>query len=67
MKDEHRGAMIDNRVVNDNHQEGMKRVLQRKHENHMERNEHCSGKMGKHGSSESNWKRSDASLTPRKA
>jgi hypothetical protein len=62
-----RDDMVDNRVVNDNHQEGMKRVLQRKAENHMERNEHCSGKMGKHMGSESNWKRSGGSLTPRKA
>jgi hypothetical protein len=57
-------GMIDNRKVNDNHQKGIERVLQRK----TDRNdvEGHNGKMGRGTHSESNWKRGD-SLTPRKA
>ena len=57
-------GMIDNRMVKDNHQQGIKRVLQRKED----RNdvEGHNGKMGKNIPSESHWKRNDV-LTPRKA
>ena len=58
--------MQDNRMVKDNHQEGIERVKQRKGE--MPKGSgHCSGKMGNKGTSESNWKRTGGSLTPRKA
>jgi hypothetical protein len=57
-------GMIDNRKVNDNHQGGIERVIQRKGD----RNDVAghNGKMGKNIPSLSNWKRGD-SLTPRKA
>lgn len=64
-----KAGMIDNNIVKDNHQEGIKRVIQRKHERADVEGHH--GAMGKgwgHGAgSEKNWKRSGASLTPRKA
>ena len=55
--------MIDNRMVNDNHQQGIERVIQRKGEK---------GRVGEPGKMVSkgtaNWKRpSHGSLTPRKA
>lgn len=66
MKDGMKG-MIDNRKVKDSHQEGISRVLQRKSEsNPMDWRGH-NGKMGQGSHSEHNFKRSDASLTPRKA
>ena len=57
-------GIIDNRRVNDNHQEGIKRVIQRKSEHGP-----CaqSGKMGHANRSDAGFKRSGASLTPRKA
>lgn len=56
-------GMIDNRIVHDNHQEGIKRVLQRGHER-MDVAGH-NGKMGK--GDKANWSRKGDSLTPRKA
>jgi hypothetical protein len=59
-----KSGMIDNRMVKDNHQQGIERVKQRKED----RNDVAghNGKMGMHKGSESHWKRGD-SLTPRKA
>jgi hypothetical protein len=57
----HKGAMIDNRMVNDNHQEGIKRVIQRKSEyGHVGQ----PGKMISH--EKSHWRREGGSLTPRR-
>lgn len=62
----HKDGMIDNRMVKDSHQEGIKRVLQRKcdpkdYEGHF-------GKMGVGGKGrESHFSRRGESLTPRKA
>lgn len=66
MKHEHspKDGMIDNRMVKDNHQEGIKRVIQRKGE---------PGRVGEPGKmrgtpkEKANWKRPDNALTPRKA
>jgi hypothetical protein len=56
-------GMIDNRIVHDNHQQGIKRVLQRHHDkNDVEGH---SGKMGK--GDKAHWSRRGDSLTPRKA
>jgi hypothetical protein len=57
-------GMIDNRMVKDNHQQGIHRVLQRGTsrpdiEGH-------NGKMGLHHS-KAHWSRKGDSLTPRKA
>jgi hypothetical protein len=57
-------GMIDNRKVNDNHQGGIERVLQRKTDRNDVKGHN--GKMGMDIPSQSNWKRGD-SLTPRKA
>jgi hypothetical protein len=57
-------GMIDNRMVKDDHQEGIKRVLQRKHDRNDVEGHH--GKMGRSVASQSHWKRNDV-LTPRKA
>jgi hypothetical protein len=63
-------GMIDNRKVHDNHQEGISRVIQRKSEKMKADVEGHKGSMaggwGK-GVSQKGFKRSDASLTPRKA
>lgn len=56
-------GMIDNRMVHDTHQEGIKRVLQRKHDRRDV--EGHQGKMGKVDKAE--WERKGDSLTPRKA
>lgn len=56
-------GMIDNRMVKDNHQGGIERVLQ-KGKNRMDSEGH-NGKMGK--GDKANWGRKDSSLTPRKA
>lgn len=67
-----KSGMIDNRKVHDTHQEGIKRVMQRKSE-HMK-----ADVEGHHGSMKAGWnhkgshehasfKRSGASMTPRKA
>ena len=58
-------GMIDNRMVKDNHQEGIKRVLQRKSETE-KRDGHFGGMSHGHRSDES-FKRKGGSLTPRKA
>ena len=60
---EEENMFIDNRKVKDNHQAGIERVKQREKGKMKE----CSGKMGKNIPSESNFKRSGSSLTPRKA
>jgi hypothetical protein len=64
-------GMIDNRMVHDNHQEGIERVKQRKSER---MRADCEGHYGsmaggwKHeGRSESHFARKGGSLTPRKA
>lgn len=54
--------MIDNRMVSDNHQGGIERVIQRKGEAGRVGE---SAKMVSKGSA--NWKRSGGSSTPRKA
>ncbi|HLX54705.1 MAG TPA: hypothetical protein VKR58_12220 [Aquella sp.] len=56
------GGMMDNRKVSDNHQQGIERIKQRSGD--MKKGQ--GGKMGCYGS-ESNFKRSGASMTPRKA
>lgn len=56
-------GMIDNRMVRDDHQEGIRRVIQRP--GSMQKGQ--GGKMGERIPSENNWKRSGGSLTPRKA
>jgi len=56
-------GLIDNRMVHDNHQEGISRVLQRRHER-MDVEGH-NGKMGK--GDKAHFKRSDCAMTPRKA
>jgi hypothetical protein len=59
-------GMIDNRKVHDTHQEAIKRVLQRKHEN-IKVSGH-QGKMGHAHRSDAPFKRpAGESLTPRKA
>lgn len=57
-------GMIDNRMVHDNHQEGIKRVLQRRHDKRDV--EGHNGKMGGHHD-KAHWSRKGDSLTPRKA
>ena len=59
------GAMIDNRIVNDNHQQGIERVKQRKSEYNPKDCEGHNGKMG--GGDKAKWNRRSAPLTPRKA
>lgn len=54
--------MIDNRKVKDNHQEGIKRKLQRKGD--MQKGQ--GGKMSNAPKEQANWKRSGGSLTPRR-
>lgn len=58
-------GMIDNRMVHDNHQQGIQRVKQRR-EDKMDVKGH-NGKMGKNIPSLSHWSRRGDSLTPRKA
>ena len=53
--------MIDNRKVNDNHQEGIERVKQRKGD--MMKGQ--GGKMGNKPEEKANWRR-EGSLTPRR-
>lgn len=58
------GGMIDNRIVHDTHQEGIKRVLQRGHDKRDVEGHH--GKMG--GKiDKADWARKGDCLTPRKA
>jgi len=57
-------GMIDNRRVKDDHQQGIKRVIQRRHDR--KDVEGHSGKMGgRHD--KAHWSRKGDSLTPRKA
>ena len=57
-------GMMDNRMVKDNHQEGIKRVLQRKVDKKDVEGHH--GKMGgKHD--KAHWSRKGDSMVPRKA
>ncbi len=60
-----REGMIDNRMVNDNHQGGIERVKQRSGDR--EKKDGHDGRMGRNIPSESNWRRGGGSLTPRKA
>lgn len=57
-------GMIDNRMVHDNHQQGIARKLQR-HHNPLD----CEGHHGKMGKmhDKAHWSRKGDSLTPRKA
>jgi hypothetical protein len=65
MKKKCKGSMIDNRMVNDNHQGGIERVKQRGHDKNDVEGHH--GKMGNKKPNLSNWSRKGGSLTPRKA
>lgn len=56
-------GMIDNRMVKDNHQGGIERVKQRKHDKRDVKGH--SGKMGQ--GDKAHWSRRGDSLTPRKA
>ena len=60
-------GMIDNRIVKDSHQEGIKRVLQRKGESMKSDHEGHQGKMSHKPRSDAGFKRTGDSLTPRKA
>ena len=64
MSHKHKEGMIDNRMVHDTHQEGIKRVLQRKHERKdvAGHNGYMGGKIDK-----ADFARKGDSLTPRKA
>ena len=65
MEHKMKDGMIDNRHVKDDHQEGISRVIQRKHDrNDVEGHK---GYMGGKVKSDSGFKRTDGSLTPRKA
>ena len=70
-KHEHRSGMIDNRMVKDNHQEGIERVKQRKSEYNPKDCEGHHGAMGngwRHDRRDGDhFSRPDGSLTPRKA
>lgn len=57
-------GMIDNRMVKDNHQQGIERVKQRKGDTTRADIEGHHGKMGM--GDKAHWKRNDV-LTPRKA
>jgi hypothetical protein len=64
MKHKNHEGMMDNRMVNDTHQEGISRVLQRGHDK-MDYEGHF-GKMGvSHG--KSGYCRAGDSMTPKKA
>lgn len=58
-------GMIDNRIVNDNHQQGIERVKQRRSENNPKDCEGHHGKMGR--GDKAHFSRRGDSLTPRKA
>lgn len=57
-------GMIDNRMVKENHQQGIERVRQRGHDR-MDVEGH-NGKMTSHGD-KAHWSRKGDALTPRKA
>ncbi len=67
MKHKPMAGMIDNRMVHDNHQEGIARVRQRKSDYNPGDCEGHSGKMGAKRANLSHWSRRGDSLTPRKA
>lgn len=72
MEYKHKEGMIDNRMVDDNHQQGIKRVLQRRSEYNPKDCEGHNGSMKngwKHGGSHEHksFKRTGGQLTPRKA
>jgi hypothetical protein len=54
--------MIDNKKVNENHQQGIERVKQRKGD--LKKGQE--GKMYNAPETHANWKRSDTKLTPRR-
>ena len=60
-------GMIDNRIVKEDHQEGIKRVLQRKSEHMKADVEGHKGSMSHGHRSDASFKRTGSSLTPRKA
>lgn len=60
-------GMIDNRRVKDNHQEGISRVMQRKSEKMRSETEGHKGSMSHGHRSDAAFKRTGASMTPRKA
>lgn len=62
-----KAGMIDNRMVNDNHQQGIERVKQRRSDYNPKDCEGHHGKMGMHKGKESHFSRRGDSLTPRKA
>lgn len=66
-----KSGMIDNRMVHDNHQQGIERVKQRRSEYNPKDCAGHKGDMGKgwrhEGESKGNWSRGGDSLTPRKA
>jgi len=62
MEKKHHEGMIDNRMVHDNHQEGIGRVKQRKGDLKAGQG----GKMGK-ASEKAHWKRPNSAGTPRPA
>lgn len=66
-----KSGMIDNRMVHDDHQQGIKRVLQRGHDKRDVEGHHGSmaggWKHGHGGHEHKSFKRSGGSLTPRKA
>ena len=59
----HKGGMIDNKMVKDDHQEGISRKIQRKHERNDVAGHH--GKMGM--GDKAHFKRKGDAMTPRKA
>lgn len=55
--------MIDNRIVREDHQEGIRRVLQRKGD--LKKGQ--GGRMASRPKEEAHWRRSGNKLTPRQA
>lgn len=68
---ERKDRMIDNRMIDENHQQGIKRVLQRRSERMEADHAGHNGSMAngwKHGRvSDKGFKRTGDSITPRKA
>ena len=62
---EHKGRMEDNRMIKDDHQEGISRKVQLKHEH--EKVDGHQGKMGVHHKNSDGFKRADSAKSPRKA
>jgi hypothetical protein len=54
-------GMVDNKKVSENHQQGIKRVIQRKGDMEVGQG----GKMAAAPSQEANWKRMGNKMTPR--